>query len=144
MYVGQVQTRSVRGSVLFLLLLAAAALGVGLLGPVDSARSAGEPWDGKWETNWGTVRFFQDGRDIDGNWECNCPDGRKAVITGRASELADGIDGIEGNWRCPGAGPAGRGTFSIFADFMKKKRFRGSYSVKGPESDAEKWVGDKE
>ena len=143
MKVDQAQTRSARGGIL-LLMLATAAFGVGLLGFADNAKSAAEPWDGKWDTNWGNVKFFQDGSQIDGKWECNCPDGRKAVISGIASEIQGGLDGIQGNWKCPGAGPAGRWEFSIFADFDKKKRFRGSYWVKGHEGDSERWVGDKE
>ena len=143
MDVGQVQTRSVRWGIL-LLMLAAAAFGVGLVGAADKAHSAAEPWDGKWDTNWGNVKFFQDGSQIDGRWECNCPEGKKAVISGRASEIQGGISSIDGSWKCPGAGPAGRGEFSIFADFDKKKRFRGSYWVKGHESEGERWVGDKE
>ena len=146
-----VQARPMRRGVLRLM-LAAAAFGVGLLGlPGEAAaRPWGdkpERWDGKWDTNWGNVRLFQDEGDIDGRWECNCPDGRKAVVNAVVFLFGPEPkeETLHGWWKCPGSeGPEGHGEFRIHADFAKKKRFRGRYWTNADRDNKVKWVGDKE
>lgn len=144
MNVNRVRRRWGRRGVL--LMLATAASWVGLFGVPGEARAAAERWDGKWDTNWGNVRFFQDGSEIDGRWECNCPDGRKAVIDAFLQSRGPGPaeETVRGGWKCPGAGPEGRGDFRITADFDKKKRFRGRFWADADSENKQKWVGDKE
>lgn len=145
MRVSQAQARLAhRGIVLSI--LATAAFGVSLLGLASDAYSAPERWDGKWDTNWGSVKLFQDAEEIDGHWECNCPDGRKAVVNAVIFIYGPGPEEetLHGSWKCPGAGAEGRGEFRIHADFAKKKRFKGKYWADGDRDNKVKWVGDKE
>jgi hypothetical protein len=107
----------------------------------------GEPLDGKWDTNWGLVKIFQDDIDVDGWWECNCPDGRKAVINAELNDNADGdlvYKNVDGRWKCPGAEDA-RGRFEVdFRLKLDKPRLVGHFWTKGNRDEQERWVGEKE
>ncbi len=104
-----------------------------------------DPLHGKWDTNWGLIKIFQDDDQLDGWWECNCPDGRRAVIRAELNENADGdlvYKDVDGHWKCRGF-EEDRGGFEInFKD--GKTRFGGHYWVKGNRDEQERWVGEKE
>ncbi len=125
---------------------ACATLVVAFFSMAGSASSEKEdPLDGKWDTNWGLVKIFQDDIDVDGWWECSCPDGRKAVINAELNEKHDGdlvYKDVEGRWKCPGSDDA-RGRFEITFR-AEKTKFSGHFWSKGNRDDWERWAGEKE
>jgi hypothetical protein len=128
-------------------MLACATLVIAFFSMAGSASSEKEdPLDGKWDTNWGLVKIFQNDDQIDGWWECNCPNGRRAVIEAELNEKFNGdlvYQDVTGDWKCPGAGEDARGRFEI--DFRREKtKFVGHYWTKGNRSDWERWSGEKE
>ena len=125
-------------------MIACLTLAVAFFSMVGAASSEKEdPLDGKWDTNWGLVKLFQDDQDVDGWWECNCPNGRRAVIDFELNEKFNGdliYEDVTGNWKCPGAGEDARGRFKI--TFRREKtKFAGRYWTKGERDDWERWQG---
>lgn len=128
-------------------MIACATLVVAFFSMAGSANSEKEdPLDGKWDTNWGLIKIFQDDIEVDGWWECNCPDGRKAVLR---AQLRDNFEGdivyknVGGSWKCPGSEDA-RGRFEVDFRFRAKTKFEGHFWTKGDKEDKERWVGVKE
>ena len=128
------------------MMIACATLVVAFFSMAGFANSETEnPLRGKWDTNWGLIRIFQDDDQIDGWWECNCPDGRRAVFSAELNEQFDGdlvYKDVVGYWKCRGF-KDDRGRFEInFKD--GKTRFGGHFWEYGDKGDWQRWVGEKE